>query len=189
MEKSQITDIYNYRSVDNTLSTSGQPTEAQFASVARDGFSVVINLALHSDSRYSLRDEPGLVRSLGMEYIHIPVDFEAPRESDLLAFFDAMGKHHGKKIFLHCAANKRVSAFLGLYNAIKRAKPADEAFGLMRTIWEPNPLWESFISSFLIPKNHTGGRGMGQYSAVAILQFPLRDGQTAGHVNNLAGGG
>jgi len=149
MDKSQINDIYKYQAVDDMLSTSGQPTEAQLASVAREGFGVIVNLALHNDPRYSLRDEPGLVQSLGMEYLHIPVAFDAPKEADLLMFFDAMEIHQGQKIFVHCAANMRVSAFLGLYKAIKKSEPTDRAFSLMKTIWKPNPVWASFISSML----------------------------------------
>ena len=149
MGGSQINDIYNYRAVDQKLSTSGQPTEEQIASVAREGFSVVINLALHNDPRYSLRDEPGLAKSLGMEYVHIPVQFEAPMENDLLAFFAAMEKYQKQKVLVHCAANMRVTAFLGLYRTIKQHKPIEEAFALMKTIWEPNPIWSSFISAML----------------------------------------
>ena len=40
--------------------------------------------------RYSLADEAGTVRSLGMDYVHIPVQFKAPTEADLLAFFAAI---------------------------------------------------------------------------------------------------
>ena len=149
MDKSQIGDIYKYQAVDGGLSTSGQPTEAQLASAAREGFGVIINLALHDDPRYSLRDESGLVKSLGMEYVHIPVQFGAPTEADLLAFFEAMEKYQGQKMLVHCAANMRVSAFLGLYKAIRRNESAGEAFALMKTIWEPNPVWSSFISSML----------------------------------------
>lgn len=149
MDASPITDIYEYRPVTDTLSTSGQPTEAQLASLAREGFEVVVNLALHNDPRYSLRDEPGLVRALGIQYIHIPVAFDAPAETDLLAFFDAMQRYQGRKTLVHCAANKRASAFWGLYQSIKRDEPADQAFALMRSIWKPTPVWSSFISSML----------------------------------------
>lgn len=149
MDRSLTSDIYNYRPVGETISTAGQPTEAQLASVARDGFQVVVNLALHNDPRYSLRDEPGLVASLGMEYIHIPVDFEAPQETDFIKFIAAMEKHQGEKMFLHCAANMRVSAFWGLYCVIKLNQSKEHAFNIMKTIWEPDPVWESFIASSL----------------------------------------
>ncbi|MBI3896918.1 MAG: protein tyrosine phosphatase family protein [Gammaproteobacteria bacterium] len=151
MEK--VVDIYNYRPVDSKLSTSGQPSEAQLAAAAREGFEVVINLALHNDPRYSLHDEIGVVRSLGMEYVHIPVQFAAPAEVDLLAFFAAIEKFQEKKTLVHCAANKRVTAFFGLYRAIKQKSAHAEAFALMKSVWEPDPAWSSFIAAMLA-KHH-----------------------------------
>jgi protein tyrosine phosphatase (PTP) superfamily phosphohydrolase (DUF442 family) len=141
--------IYNYRAVDSNLSTAGQPTEEQLVAAAKEGFEVVINLALHDDPRYALRDEPGLVKSLGLEYVHIPVPFDAPAEADLLTFFAAMQQYKNKRILFHCAANKRVTAFLGLYRVIKEGLPLEEAFALMRSVWEPDPTWSSFISAML----------------------------------------
>jgi len=142
-------EIYNCRPVDADLVTSGQPSEDQLASVAREGFEVVINLALHDNPRYSLRDEAGLVRRLGMQYVHIPVQFDAPTEADLLAFFAAMDLHRHRKMLIHCAANKRVTAFLGLYRVIQQGWPPEEAFSLMRSVWEPDPVWSAFISAML----------------------------------------
>jgi uncharacterized protein (TIGR01244 family) len=144
-----VSHIYNYRQVDDCLSTSGQPTEAQLREVAADGFSVIINLALHNDPRYSLPDEPGLARSLGLTYVHIPVQFDNPTEEDLFAFFDAMDVHRDSRILVHCAANKRVTAFMGLYRAIRNKWEPEQAFALMQTVWEPDPVWSSFIASML----------------------------------------
>src|ERR1700690_104236 len=115
-----LNDIYNYRAAGADLATSGQPTEQQLVSIAAAGYSVVINLALHDDPRYSLADEAGSVKSLGMEYVHIPVQFTSPNEDDLSAFMDAMDRHGEGKIWVHCAANMRVSAFLGLYWVLRR---------------------------------------------------------------------
>ena len=144
-----VTEIYNYLPIDEKLATSGQPSEEELAVVAKDGVEVVINLALHDDPRYSLPDETGCVRGLGMTYVHIPVQFDAPKEDDLEAFFDAMEAHRGRRIFVHCAANKRVTAFLGLYRTIREKWEPDRAFAPMKEIWEPNPVWASFISAML----------------------------------------
>ena len=151
-----VTDIYNFRAIDDKISTSGQPSEAQIRALACEGFKVIINLGLHDDPRYSLKDEKGIVENLGMVYVHIPVQFDAPREDDLLAFFQAVEMHKEKKIFIHCAANMRVTAFLGLYCAIKRRKAEIEAFKPMRSVWEPNEVWSSFISNMIA--KHTGVR-------------------------------
>lgn len=144
-----ITDTHNYRAVDDALCTSGQPTIAQLASIAAAGYDVIINLALHDDPRYSLPDETGTVQSLGLSYINIPVQFAAPSEADLIAFFTAMEANRGNKLWIHCAANYRVSAFLGLYRVIKQGWEREQAFELMRGLWQPNEVWSSFIETML----------------------------------------
>ena len=149
MNEHSLAGIYKYRAVDESLATSGQPTVAQLAAVAGAGFGTVINLALHDDPRYSLPDEAGTVRSLGLNYVHIPVQFGSPAEADLAAFFAAMEAHRDDKVWVHCAANIRVSAFLGLYRVIKLGWPQDRAFELMHSLWEPNEVWTEFISEML----------------------------------------
>ena len=144
-----ITQARNFRTVNERLFTSGQPTESQLASARAAGVEVVINLALHDDPRYSLRDETGTVESLGMTYVHIPVQFGAPTEADLLAFFAAVDAHRGRRLLVHCGANYRVSAFLGLYNMLKLGQSRDEAFALMDSVWKPNPVWTQFIEDML----------------------------------------
>jgi uncharacterized protein (TIGR01244 family) len=141
--------IYNYRAVDETLGTSGQPTAAQLAAIAQAGFQTVINLALHNDPRYSLPDEEGTVHSLGMHYVHIPVQFASPTRNDLLAFFDAMEAHRGEKVWVHCAANMRVSAFLGLYRVLRQGADTEQAFDLMRDLWQPDVVWSTFMAEAL----------------------------------------
>jgi protein tyrosine phosphatase (PTP) superfamily phosphohydrolase (DUF442 family) len=145
----RITEIYNFRAIEDALSTSGQPTEAQLRAAAAEGYEVIINLALHDDPRYSLPDETSLVEDLGMVYVHIPVQFDAPREDDLFTFFQAMEKYKDKKIHIHCAANMRVTAFLGLYRTVKQGQIEVDAFETMRSVWKPNDVWSAFITSML----------------------------------------
>ena len=144
-----IAGIYNYRQADERVATSGQPSEDELAAIAGAGYAVILNLALHDDPRYSLPDEAATVRALGVRYVHIPVQFTAPEEDDLLAFFDAMDRHRDARVWVHCAANKRVSSFLGLYRRIRQRWPEEKAFALQRDIWEPNPVWQSFIDAML----------------------------------------
>lgn len=149
MSHAAVTDIVNFLRIDTALATSGQPSEEELAAAARDGTEVVINLALHDDPRYSLADERGTVTSLGMTYIHIPVKFDAPKESELFEFFDAMERHRGRRVLVHCAANKRVTAFLGLYRAIRQGWDVERAFAPMEKIWQPNAAWAPFIAEML----------------------------------------
>ncbi|MEJ6022412.1 protein tyrosine phosphatase family protein [Ramlibacter sp. PS4R-6] len=141
--------IHNWRAVDARLGTSGQPTEAQLADIAAAGYRTVINLALHDDPRYSLPDERAAVEALGMDYVHIPVQFASPQDEDLSRFFAAMDAHRERKVWVHCAANMRVSAFLGLYWTLRDGRPREEAFELLRGLWQPNETWSAFIERSL----------------------------------------
>ena len=144
-----LANIHKYRQIDGHLSTSGQPSIKQLVAIANAGFQTIINLALHDDPRYSLPDEPGVVASLGLKYVHIPVQFSAPTTTDLHAFFNAMEADVSKMIWVHCAANIRVSAFLGLYRVLKQGWNQDDAFALMHGLWEPDQVWSTFIKATL----------------------------------------
>ena len=153
MSTSSVQDVYNFRQAAPDLATSGQPTEEQLGAIAAAGYNVVVNLALHNDPRYSLRDEAASVRALGLDYVHIPVQFGAPTEGDLLAFFDAMDRNSSRRVWIHCAANMRVTAFVGLYRVLRLRWDEEDAFSLMHTVWKPDQVWSAFITSQLARAN------------------------------------
>lgn len=143
-----VDEIYNAREVDDRLLTSGQPTEDQLRDVAAAGIDTVVNLAPH-DASNALPDEPGLVRSLGMTYHHVPVVFANPTEDDFAAFEQVMaGLPPESRTLLHCAANFRVSAFYGLYAVKHLGWSVEQAEAFRAPIWESSdyPVWEAFIS-------------------------------------------
>ena len=120
--------------------------------LAAAGYGVVINLGL-LNKEYSLADEKGLVSSLGLEYVHIPVEWEAPTRTDLESFITAMKQVSKKKIFIHCAANKRVSVFVALYRILEQGTSREDAIAGVLDVWEPNEVWSRFIERILKPGN------------------------------------
>ena len=147
----KLNTIYNFLSLSAKLATSGQPLEEELEYISKAGYEVVINLAL-SDADYSLADEEGSVTKLGMEYIHIPVIWQSPTSNDLDKFFDVMEKYKNKKLFVHCAANMRVSSFVALYRVIKEGWDYSDAINDVYKIWNPNDIWSDFIRSELLRK-------------------------------------
>lgn len=145
-----LNEIYNFLQYDESLLTSGQPTEAQFAQIAAAGVQAVINLALPTSDN-ALRDERATVEALGMEYVHIPVIWEAPTRANLNAFMDAMDARREQRLFVHCAANYRVSCFVALYRILRLGWQPGAALGFTRRIWNPDeyPVWKAFIESAL----------------------------------------
>ncbi len=140
-------DIYNYIKVDDRTVTGGQPTEDQLKSAAAEGFVTVVNLGV-LDPRYALKDEAGLVRSCGMGYHHVPVDWENPTEEDFTAFERVMGSLPEGKTLIHCAANFRVTAFYSLYAQKHLGWSEERSDELRARIWKDrdNPVWERFVA-------------------------------------------
>lgn len=140
-----IESIINYCYIDDRLATSGQPEQDELAWIADAGYRAVINLALH-DAEYSLADEAGSVQALGMDYVHIPVIWQRPEADNLDAFFQIMEQRGGQKLFLHCAANRRVSVFLALYFMARQRWSQQQAMDHIHSIWTPDDVWLMFIN-------------------------------------------
>ena len=136
--------IKHFVSVGDMLATAGQPTELELGEVAACGFDVVVNLGL-LDPRYCLADEAAVVRALGLEYHHVPVDFLAPSEADFERFTSVMRAAKGKRAFVHCAANYRVSCFVALYAEAELGWSRTQADALVASVWEPNATWLAFL--------------------------------------------
>ena len=142
-----IDDAYNFRRIDDRLTTSGIVSAEQLRTLGRDGYGAVVNLLPDSNER-AVGDEAGIVQDQGLEYVHIPVDFAAPTTADFQRFVEAMGALAGRKVHVHCAANYRVSVFYSLY-AVQAGLWTDaQADALVRDVWDPgeHPAWASFIA-------------------------------------------
>jgi protein tyrosine phosphatase (PTP) superfamily phosphohydrolase (DUF442 family) len=140
-------EICNAIKVSDLITTGGQPTEDQLKAAATEGFQAVINLAPFDPSR-SLRDEPGLVESLGMSYTYIPVAWDNPTSSDFAAFEQAMNEAGDNKTLIHCAANFRITAFYALYAQKHLGWSEAQADTFRAQVWQGSdyPIWEDFIT-------------------------------------------
>jgi protein tyrosine phosphatase (PTP) superfamily phosphohydrolase (DUF442 family) len=139
-------DIYNYHKVSDRVITAGQPTAAQLKSAAEEGFTTVVNLATERPDHFK-EDEAGLVRSLGMAYYPIPVEWDDPRPADFEAFEDALQVAGAQKTLIHCAANFRVTAFYSLYAMKHLGWSEAQADAFRMQVWQGSsyPVWEKFI--------------------------------------------
>jgi protein tyrosine phosphatase (PTP) superfamily phosphohydrolase (DUF442 family) len=137
-------DIRNFVAISQDLATAGQPTEEQLRQLKADGFEVIVNLGL-LDPRYCLADEAGTVATLGMRYHHIPVSFQQPTISDYELFRAAMLASRGRKVFVHCAMNFRVSCFTALYGEEHLGWSREDSDAHIRRLWQPTDVWTSFM--------------------------------------------
>jgi len=136
--------IYNWRRLDNRITTSGQPTEPQLADIKALGVRHVVNLGLHTHEK-ALPDEATSVGRLGMTYIHIPVDFQNPTDQDFERFCAVMADLKDVSVHVHCIANYRVSAFFYRYRRDVLGMDERKARAAMEDVWHPEGVWAAFI--------------------------------------------
>lgn len=140
--------IKNFVEYSDRFASSGQPTAAQLTDLGKQGYERVVYFAW-TDNESSLDGEDRLVKSLGMEYLHIPVEWTAPTPSDFYLFAGAMQRAPEKKTLLHCQANYRASAFSFLYRVLYEDIPVAEAKRDLNEIWSPNETWRDLIFAVL----------------------------------------
>ena len=127
-----------------SLTTAGQPTEAELPLIASAGFDRVIFLAFASHPK-AVAHEDDIVRDQGLQFIHIPVEWESPSPADFAAFAAVMQTFGKGRTLVHCEVNFRASVFGFLYQVLYEGADVDEAISLMQSIWIPNDTWEAFI--------------------------------------------
>jgi protein tyrosine phosphatase (PTP) superfamily phosphohydrolase (DUF442 family) len=149
--QTKLSAIYSFRAVGDRLGTAGQPTQAQFRMIQESGFEAIVNLALPTSDN-AIANEGSIVTSLGMSYAHIPVDFKAPTSQDFRVFCRVVNAFDDRPLFVHCAANMRVSAFVFLYRVMFQHIAVAEAERDLYAIWQPDVVWSRFIQNEL--KNH-----------------------------------
>ena len=136
--------VFNFLQINPNIATSGQPSKQQFKAIQQAGYKKVINLAPH-DAENALANEAAVVADLGMEYTNIAVDFNAPTEQDFDQFINHLHSYQTQKIWVHCAANMRVSSFIFRYRTAILGEDKQTAEDDLYKIWRPNKIWRQFI--------------------------------------------
>ena len=144
--------IRNYQLVHGDLASAGQIAYDQIPLLREEGYDIVVNLAT-ADPRLNA-EEGYLVTSSGLTYVQIPVVWQAPTLEDVEMFFDVMQANEGRKVFVHCVANMRASAFVYLYRTLIEGVDEAEARATMNEVWDPigssqYPQWSELIDQVL----------------------------------------
>jgi protein tyrosine phosphatase (PTP) superfamily phosphohydrolase (DUF442 family) len=151
-------DAENTHQVFDWLWSSGQLSEDDIARLPALGIKAVVNLALPTSSN-ALPGEAELVTRQGLAYIQIPVEWEHPEPEQFDQFVGVLKTFAGRKVWVHCAKNMRVSAFIYLYRKNILRESEDQAAFPMRDVWRPNEVWQEFISRMTATYLQDKGQG------------------------------
>ena len=143
-DEDNVLSLLNRIDYSPVLTTSGQPTEAELRLIASAGYDQIIFLAFTNHPR-AVAHEDDIARALGLQFIHIPVEWDSPNPADFVAFAAVMQTHGSGRTLVHCEVNFRASVFGFLYQVLFAGADVDEALSQMQSIWVPNDTWEAFI--------------------------------------------
>ena len=146
---SRLEEIRDFLELTKTIGTAGQPLPEQFAALREAGYERIINLIPPVVSAGFWPGEPEAAAALGMEFVNIPVEWQAPMPQDLMRFFDVMAESGERRLFIHCVANKRVSVFLFLYRVLCLGMEEADAEDDLDRIWTPAGVWRAFLEEAL----------------------------------------
>jgi uncharacterized protein (TIGR01244 family) len=157
-----------FASVGDDVFISGQPTEQALRDLKGRGVTTVVNLRSPEEMQKRVSfDEAALVKSLGMEYVYVPVrgNAEFPYSPAAVKSFAAAMTGAKGKVLLHCTVAWRAShlwaAYLIQYRDVPVAKALDQARTInlmddMRMDGDRQPV-EAFLGRSLPEVGHPKG--------------------------------
>jgi uncharacterized protein (TIGR01244 family) len=105
----------------------GQPSEADLAILAKNGYKTVINL--RGNGEFTGFNEKAKVEALGMKYVSIPMAGAAGVTQENLELFSAAIANQ-QQAFVHCASGNRVGAMFALDAHFNHNASVEEAVAI-----------------------------------------------------------
>lgn len=134
--------------INASLLTSGQPSAAELSGLAAQGIQAVIYLA-PSTVPDAIKDEPRILAQHAVEFVHIPIPFDAPGERHFDELAATLDRLKEKKVLVHCQVNMRASTMVFLYRAIRLRDDPATAYEAVSKVWKPEGAWKRLLVTLL----------------------------------------
>src|SRR6202047_5513252 len=149
-EKLNLVGIPRAGKISDVLYRGAQPSTEGLAELKKLGITTVVDLR---GNRGPVASERGLVESLGMRFIDIPVPGSSPPTNAQVAEFLALFKNDPQqKIFVHCYLGEdRSGVMVAAYRIAQQNWTVDKASAAMLSFGFPHPLspgMHSYVRKF-----------------------------------------
>jgi uncharacterized protein (TIGR01244 family) len=142
----------NTRKLDEQITVGAQPTEADVADLARQGFRSVVNLRRdrEDDQPLSPAAEGEIASRCGLQYVHIPVSLSELQAEQLERFQTEM-ESLPAPFYIHCRGGSRAGLLAIVRNAVEAGDTGEE---VVRKLSEAgflgdSPELRSFIQQYV----------------------------------------
>src|SRR5688572_11913948 len=109
-QKMERPGIANFTKVDAVVACGGATDTAALEGLKNDGFKAVINLREASEAGANIEQNAARAKELGLNYIHVPFNGQAPQAKTVDDFLAAISNKANQPVFIHCGSANRVGA-------------------------------------------------------------------------------
>ena len=159
-QKLRITGIPKAGKITDVLYRGAQPNEVGLSELKILGITTIVDL--RGEDREKVEWERKHAESLGMRFVHIPVNaWSPPTDEQVVQFLSLLHDNPGKKIFVHCRFGEdRTGVFIATYRIASEKWPAEQAIKEMyffgfNALWHPS--MKSFVRDFPARMNSSPG--------------------------------
>jgi uncharacterized protein (TIGR01244 family) len=109
-QKMERPGITNFTRVDAVVACGGATDTSALEALKNDGFKAIINLRQASEAGANVEQNAQRAKALGLNYIHLPLNGQAPDAKVVDDFLAAVANKANQPVFIHCGSASRVGA-------------------------------------------------------------------------------
>ncbi len=146
--RDQVLIAPNVVAISDKLVTSGQPPVRTLNGLHSLGFEAVVFLVPFTVPG-TVKEEPELLVRQGIEFVHIPIPFNAPNEDHFLEVSAALTRLKTRKVLVHCEVNMRASSMVFLHRVLQDSEDPAHAYEAVARVWSPRGPWRQLVETQL----------------------------------------
>ena len=141
--------ITNYTKVDAVVACGGATETSALEGLKADGFKAVINLRQASEPGANIPENTERAKALGLNYIHIPFNTQAPEQKTVEDFLAAVANKANQPVYVHCGSANRVGAVWLVKRVLQDGWTVEKATEEAKLIGLRAPQLEQFALKYI----------------------------------------
>jgi uncharacterized protein (TIGR01244 family) len=149
-----VAGITNLKRLESTVACAGATTPEAMRAVKDMGFASVVNLREASEPNADVEAEANAAKSVGLRYVHLPLNRESPDPAVADRFVTAARDPANQPMFIHCASGNRAAAMWLIKRAVIDGWSSDRAMEEAEKLGLAHEPWKTFATDYV--KAHQG---------------------------------
>lgn len=148
-QKMERPGITNFTKVDAVVACGGATETSALEGLKNDGFKAVINLRQATEAGANIDENAARAKALGLNYIHIPFNTQAPESKPVDDFLAAVANKANQPVYIHCGSANRVGAVWLVKRVLQDSWPVEKATEEAKLIGLRSPALEEFALKYI----------------------------------------